>query len=39
VVIDVSFPKSMVFIPIHAVEAVVGSELQAAVTLKNPNGA
>ncbi|KAJ1693956.1 hypothetical protein LUZ63_010654 [Rhynchospora breviuscula] len=38
VLINVAFPKSMVFVPSHPVEAVVGSELQAAVTLRASNG-
>ncbi|KAF3328130.1 nuclear pore complex protein GP210 [Carex littledalei] len=38
VVISVSFPKSMVFVPGHPVEAVVGSKLHVAVTLRASNG-
>ncbi|XP_052195537.1 nuclear pore complex protein GP210 isoform X2 [Diospyros lotus] len=39
VVIEVSTPSSMVMLPKFPVETVVGSHLQAAVTLKASNGA
>ncbi|KAL6960548.1 hypothetical protein U1Q18_038311 [Sarracenia purpurea var. burkii] len=38
VVIEVSIPSSMVMLPNFPVETVVGSHLQAAVTMKAPNG-
>ncbi|XP_072999237.1 nuclear pore complex protein GP210 [Typha latifolia] len=38
VVIDISIPSSMVILPIFPVEAVVGTQLQAAVALKTSNG-
>ncbi|KAG5527197.1 hypothetical protein RHGRI_028185 [Rhododendron griersonianum] len=39
VVIEVSIPSSIVMLPNFPVETVVGSHLQAAVTMKAPNGA
>lgn len=39
VVIEVSIPSSMVMLPNFPVETVVGSHLQAAVTMKASNGA
>lgn len=38
-VIEVSVPSSMVMLPIFPVEVVVGTEIQAAVTLKTSTGA
>ncbi|XP_020089259.1 nuclear pore complex protein GP210 isoform X4 [Ananas comosus] len=38
VVIEVSIPSSMVILPKYPVEAIVGTELQAAVTLKTSDG-
>ncbi|KAG1358954.1 hypothetical protein COCNU_08G004000 [Cocos nucifera] len=38
VVIEVSVPSSMVMLPIFPVEVVVGTEIQAAVTLKTSTG-
>lgn len=37
-VIEVSIPSSMVMLPNFPVETVVGSHLQAAVTMKVSNG-
>ncbi|XAR51910.1 hypothetical protein NMG60_11006706 [Bertholletia excelsa] len=39
VVIEVSIPSSMVMLPNFPVETIVGSHLQAAVTMKASNGA
>ncbi|CAI0454950.1 unnamed protein product [Linum tenue] len=39
VLIEVSLPSSMIMLPNFPVETVVGSHLQAAVTLKSSNGA
>ncbi|KAJ3682423.1 hypothetical protein LUZ60_014996 [Juncus effusus] len=38
VVIEVSIPASMIFMPVYPTETLVGTELQATVILKSPKG-
>lgn len=38
VIVEVSMPASMIMLPNFPVEAVVGSHLKSAVTLKASNG-